>query len=996
MHRKIFYFLLILSLFPALLEAGTRGRIKGKVVDLQTGEALIGANVIVMGTSTGSATDANGEFLLQNLEAGVYTVRASYLGYQTITISNVRVNADLTTYVDFQLPSEDIQVGTVEIVAQKPLIQKDNTNAVRITNSEDIEALPVRGIDNIIALTAGVTDVNGNISIRGGRADEVGYYLEGVSIASPNSGTRAITLSQDAIEEIQVQAGGYTAEFGGANAGIITQSLKSGGSNLHASLEYITDNLSFKSAKDFNDGKKTLGAYQYGYNELSGVLSGPLFTEKVKFFGNVNYLFRKDTNPQEYPGINIGVIGDPKTKDTINLVYPAGPRVNTFAQSYTYAGTLNFDLKPILLRFSGTFTQALNSSGTGGIASINNPRRDLEDVSNGSYAVKLTHVLSPTMFYELTGGIYDYAYKRYDESLKDNWEVYGDSVANANAGWVWNRSALDLANASRHGRYVLPYTKSVMGYSFEAPGALNNTYTKNSTFGISGNLAFNWIANKYNTIKLGGEYKTYTIRRWAFGNGFGFAQAFANALDQRAQGKEYVGLSDDQIKTRIISTQGASVYGYDYLGNETDENGWLAPHKPVEASAYITDKIEYEDLIINLGLRYDYINIDNRMMIDPKNPQFSVNATDGSLIESGWTDVPSFSAVSPRLGLSFPITDRTMFHSQFGKFVQQTRLNDVYQGYSRIAYELRQSYAFLAAVGSNIRPTRTTQYELGFSQQLTDFLSFDITGYYKDIKDNVIFTQVTVSKDAAAIGNYYTLVNGDFATTKGLELTLTMRRYERLALNASLSFQDARGTGSNPYTNTGIVGAPIDKDLVYTPKFIEPLDFNTPVKANLNLDYRFGSNDGPAILHDFGASLLLMYNSGHPYTRGDGVADLENDTRGRYPIEPLNSSTTPSFFQIDLKVDKSFSIFDKLNATVYLRVINLLDTKNTINVFSRTGSADDNGVLADPRYGQPAINEYGPQYYDLYKAISVDYQGASPNTLYGEPRQIHLGIRLEY
>ena len=156
MHRKIFYFLLILVLLPMLMEAGTRGRIKGKVTDLQTGEALIGANVIVMGTSFGAATDANGEYLLQNIEAGVYTIKASYLGYQSITISNVRVNAELTAYVDFALPSEDIQVGTVEIVAQKPLIQKDNTNAVRITNSDDIESLPVRGIDNILKLTPGV------------------------------------------------------------------------------------------------------------------------------------------------------------------------------------------------------------------------------------------------------------------------------------------------------------------------------------------------------------------------------------------------------------------------------------------------------------------------------------------------------------------------------------------------------------------------------------------------------------------------------------------------------------------------------------------------------------------------------------------------------------------------------------------------------------------------------------------------------------------------
>jgi hypothetical protein len=997
MHRKIFYFLLILSLFPMLLQAGTRGRIKGKVVDLQTGEALIGASVTVVGTTAGSATDASGEFLVQNLEAGVYTIRASYLGYQTITISNIRVNADLTAYVDIELPSEDIQVGTVEIVAQKPLIQKDNTNAVRITNSEDIEALPVRGVNNIVTLTAGVTMLNGNISIRGGRVDEVGYYLDGVSIASPNSGVRAVTLSQDAIEEIQVQAGGYTAEFGGANAGIISQSLRSGGNQFHASLEYITDNLAFKGRDDFNDGEKNIfDAYQYGYNELSTVFSGPLFNNKIKFFLNMNYLHRRDTDLQEYPGINVGVIGSSSTQDTVNLVYPAGPRLNTFSQSYTLAGTLNFDLNPILIRLSGTFSNTLDTRGTGQIADMFNPRRALFEGTNGAYSLKITHVISPTMFYEITGGVYSTTNERYDEAMGDNWQAYGDSVANAAAGWVWNRSALDLANDSRHGRYVLPYQPNVMGYTFESYGYPENTYTKNSTFGLSGNVAFNWIANKYNTIKLGGEYKTYTIRNWAYANQFSFAKSYADALTNSA----YAGMSDDEIKSSIIAAQGASVYGYDFLGNETDEDGWLAPHKPVFASAYMTDKVEYEDVILNLGLRYDYIDVDNLMMIDPENPQLSLNANTGSLIESGWTEVPSFSAVSPRLGMSFPITDKTMFHAQFGKFVQQTRLNDLYQGYSRIAYELRQSYAFLAAVGSNVRPTRTTQYELGFTQQVTDFLSFDITGYYKDIKDNVIFTEIEVSKDASILGNYYTLVNGDYATTKGLEFSVTMRRYQRIALNASLALQDARGTGSNPYTNTGIVGAPIDKDLIYTPKFIEPLDYNYPVKANLNIDYRFGENDGPAILHDFGVSLLIKYNSGHPYTRGEGVQNLENDSRGRYPLESLNSSMTPSFFQVDFKIDKSFTIFDKLAATVYLRVINLFNTKNQINVYSRTGSADDDGVLSDPRYGQAYINEYGSRYADVYRAINLGYQtdyfNATGNLLYGEARQVHLGIRLEY
>jgi len=302
MHRKIFYFLLILALCPMLLTAGTKGRIKGKVVDLQTGDALIGANVVVVGSTFGANTDANGEFLIQNLEAGVYTLKVSYVGYRSITLSNVRVNADLTAYATIQLPNQDIQVSTVVIIAQKPMIQRDATNAVRLTTNEDIEALPVRGVTNIMALSAGVVLQNNNVYIRGGRADEVGYYLEGISIKNPVSGGRQVTLSQDALEEIQVQAGGYTAEFGNSNSGIIRTQLKSGTPDLKASYEYITDNIGLEGKNSAFDGKKRLGAYWWGYNEQSAVLSGPLIDNRFKFFTNFNYVYQRDGSYQPWHG----------------------------------------------------------------------------------------------------------------------------------------------------------------------------------------------------------------------------------------------------------------------------------------------------------------------------------------------------------------------------------------------------------------------------------------------------------------------------------------------------------------------------------------------------------------------------------------------------------------------------------------------------------------------------------------------------------------------
>src|SRR3972149_2840918 len=195
-----------------------------------------------------------------------------------------------------------------------------------------------------------------------------------------------------------------------------------------------------------------------------------------------------------------------------------------------------------------------------------------------------------------------------------------------------------------------------------------------------------------------------------------------------------------------------------------------------------------------------------------------------------------------------------------------TRMRDIYQGWYLTANNLGGGFFIPAPVGFNVRPTRTTQYELGFTQQIGDFASFDITGYYKDIQDQVVYRQQSVTN--SRYGAYAILTNGDFATTKGLEISFNMRRQARFMLNGSISFQDAQGTGSFPNSNRGIVGAPLDGVTRFAPQYIAPLEFNNSVRGNINLDYRFSKDDGGPILEELGISALLSFNSGHPYTTG--------------------------------------------------------------------------------------------------------------------------------
>ncbi len=218
MQRKVLLAVLCVLSPVVIFAAGT---IKGKVTDKATGDVLVGANISLTGTTLGAATNVNGEYTIVNVPVGVYTVRATFIGYAPVTVLNVRVNNDLTSYQDFALGSEAVALQAIEIVAEKPLVNKSATNAVRIITNDDIAILPVRGINNILALSPGVVVQDNTVFIRGGRLDEVGYYLDGVSITNPVLGGRAVNIVQDAVEEIQVQAGGYNAEFGGANSGII-------------------------------------------------------------------------------------------------------------------------------------------------------------------------------------------------------------------------------------------------------------------------------------------------------------------------------------------------------------------------------------------------------------------------------------------------------------------------------------------------------------------------------------------------------------------------------------------------------------------------------------------------------------------------------------------------------------------------------------------------------------------------------------------------------
>jgi hypothetical protein len=840
-------------------------------------------------------------------------------------------------------------------------------------------------------------------------------------------GGRAVTLVQESLEEVQVQSGGYTAEFGGANSGIIKTQIKTGTPDWRFSLEYITDNLGFQGSSDRYAGKQTLGAYWFGYNEAIFTLSGPLGTPKVKFFGLFNYNYMTDKNPQPYPGINLGRIGDPNTGDTLDFFYPAGATFANSLQNYTGTGSLTFDLNPVIVRLIGSYTSTTTFDPWAATRQLshtsnflNTARTEQEDFNDGAINLKLTHLINSSTFWELNAGYSFNNLEAFDPYLKDNWLGYGDSVASAQVGWVWDRSRDPLDQQMLDRRYQKPTRHNIYAFTFYDEGAVVAGYQKYDRTNFNASLSFTSQLNKEHNLKFGGEFQYYDIANFSFNNERATLLAgkitTTTGLVLDPNTPFSVGIIPsgfvpgtsvtfrDSAST-IIRREGVNNFGYNPLGEKTNDGipEYEQSRKPSFIGVYVQDRIEYNDLVINAGLRYDRIDIDNWVPIDKTFPDATWNKQTKDVIPSGLKQTEAVDYISPRLGFSFALTDQTIFHAQWGKFVQQSRLRDIYQGLNATGINLTGGFFIPAPVGFDARPTRTTQYEVGFTQQIGEFASFDLTGFYKDIQDQIVYEQVVVA-DSSQFGNYSLLQNGDFATTKGVEIAFNMRRVERFKFDANITFQDAKGTSSFPNSSRGIVNAPLDGVTIFQPQSISPLEFNQAIRGAFNLDYRFGKGDGGPVFQELGLTFLGTFSSGHPFTRGKGGDDLEGDARDRQPLEPLNSSTTPSTFQLDMRIDKTFDIVD-LN--IYFYVINLFDALNVQNVFLRTGTADDDGYLGDPNLGAVLVENLGPDFTALYTALYLDYYsqwylattGAAYTTqpsIYGPPRQIRFGIRIEY
>lgn len=1013
MLRKLVLALFAVTLLPLALYAQD-GKIRGTVKDNESNEPLIGANVVLDGHGLGASTDVNGDYIILSVPPGVYTIKVSLVGYAALTVSNVRVNANLTTTQDLRLSSSAVQLQGVEVVADRPLIQRNTTNTVRLTTQEDIENLPIRGVQNILALQAGVVQQNGNLYVRGGRQGEVAYFTDGVATTNPIFNNATVGVIQEALEEMQLQAGGYTAEFGGSNSGIVRTTVRTGGSELKGSLDFQTDDFA-------KPGKQFLGTSAFGFRNIVGTIGGSIMPE-LRFFvaAQHNYIRNRQVRyVVPFAFDNLMTTNLTTQVQLPPLVFSENHIPNNWAESNSFQGTLLYDVAPLKFRLTGSYQMdkaPIDGGGAGGTRSqniggavisdgaggwpnylqdyYNQKKKRMDRTNSGFGSLRVSHVLGTNTFYEVGVSFQQRSFSREDPDFGEDWKSYTDSAANAAKGYT---------NFPRY--YTHPNDMEwtvVNAFDFQQPGSPNNTYSKNKQSAIGATADVTSQIDKNWEFKAGGRFDAWTTRAYAVGNIQG-AMSLLNGDDGRTPGTF---TSAEQRRVLLAQRGTINHYGYDVEGNEVSGDGVDKARKPFFASGYVQNKLEFNDLVLNLGLRFEHFNTKNKTFKDPNAPYDEIfNATLDVIREEALVDQPAFNYVLPRVSLSFPVTANTVFYAMYGLYVQMPSLNQLYVGNTNLSRTVSintRGNAFLTPVGLLMQPERTTQYEVGFRQSLTDNLAFSLTGFHKDLKDQLA-VRPFISPNGTRV--FYAYLNEDFGTVKGVEMTLELRRTNRFSARVNYTLSDAQGTGSHARSGHGAV----EQNIGRPSNFISALDFNQTHRGSVLLDYRFQKDEGGPVLSGLGVNALFSFNSGHNYTKvkanfagqfspwNVGTITI-TDPRSSFPTEPVNSSKTPWVFNIDLGVSKLVAL-GGVDLEIYLNILNLLDTKQVLNVYPQTGSPDDDGWLTYPPNQGTFVTE-DPLYQAFYKAINLDnrwaYTTATGNDMFGSPRQIRLGAKLEF
>ncbi|MBS1516152.1 MAG: TonB-dependent receptor [Bacteroidetes bacterium] len=929
----------------------TTGSLSGKVVDGEN-KPIMGAIVKVLEKAgLGAETDESGEFIILNVEVGTYSVEISYVGLASKKVTDVKVSVDQKKDLGtIQLVSKEFTTEDIVISSSRSGILEIEQSG-KVIGTEQIENSGIRGINNIVAKTAGVVqdERGGQINIRGGRTSENLIIVDGVATTNPVDGTSNASVSNSLLQEISVLTGGFGAEYGNALSGVINVTTKSGTDIYSGTLEAQSDVLA-------GDWIKTT---KQGYNLYSFSFGGPLIPSKgvskvLNFYGSVERQFLGVANPSWIA----------------NNLFSNGLIPGFQKSVWSYSGRLNVNLTelkksvPITFRFGASITNTDQNRVLMSFSKLNAFRNPLEKIEDNLFYGRISHTVSNKFFYELQANYYKSKDVLADPFFQDEWFKYGDTNYVPGLG----------GNGPGQGQQLQsdPSTENV----FRRAWTVYNNYDKKELNYIGAKLdaTFALITKKAgdHEFKFGGEYRYHTLRKANFAP---VAVAF-NPIDS-ATGQPTFAPQNLWFGRDVLLNS----YGYDIrdqYGNQIVSAEDIEAKHPVVAAAYLRDKIDFGDFTVNAGVRMDYLDVATDVLKDPKD----LLGADGELLTADdYKKSEANITFSPRLGFSFPVTDRTVFTAQFGKFIQMPPLDYLYVNKLAFKYFFTNSVQNVAE-NSALKPERLTSYEVGIKQQVGDYVNLGVSAYYKETVDQI--GAYRISGSATVPSGYALYYNSDFSVSRGLDFNLSMRRLNRLAADISYTLLYASGIGSDPNSKFTLANNPNGE----LPNVIFPLDFDQRHTGSLNLDYRFGGeSDVPKgfagkILQNLGLNVLFSFNSGRPYT----VRDLPKTA---FADDGDATSTKNGVYRswnikLDARLDKTVQIW-KTNWNFYVYCTNLLNTEIINNVFGATGLPGDNGYL-NTATGNASNENYKSNWRDRIRNISN----------WGAPRQVQFGVKVNF
>jgi len=1001
--KTIFFLIAIVFLTTAVnfhASAAITGKVSGIITAEATNEPLANVTVTIVGTSSTATTNEAGYYVMTNIPPGGYDVKVELTGYGTETVEGAKVLAGLTTTLNFALKaSEVVTLEGITVTAVKPLIKKDVTQTTRIIEAEDIEAMPRDSVNGILQTLPGVSVLNstGSLHVRGGRSTEVKYLIDGIPISDPIGGSLGLNISAKSLEQMEVITGGFNAEYGDAQSGIVNLITKAGSHKFSGRFRYRVGQWGT------HHGDPLYGPWldpDNGFRPVAiepfrGIFLGKPYDYQTPYRGEdvtVAALAEREGDAQiVFTEIAPGVYAD-RTENPLQPVIDVEtgePRVDEETgeaimarQPYKDAdGTvIDYEKKQVTLldgyvvdlnRYSGLFNDTkaydLSPSHIGEFA-LSGPiwgnrltfAFDSQLRSDESYLPNsdgLGYTFQGKMKFEVTPSIKLSASGLFDQRESNS---YGGSLRFwPSAIPVSTRDARSLSVQLSHNINSGTFYTLTLGQFHRAVAShqpdkvwdpLEKTFDENAwdpEKTPEQNEEEGRIRNPpqqaYNdtTYFIAGDDNSWTTREATTSilRGNFASQVTANHLIQT--GVEFLGYNLYNLGTTNYGSSNLYMEFYDV--------------QPQSLSLYVQDKMEYEGMIVNAGLRYDLYNPDGVSPADPLDP-LELN-DDGTIKldkETYKVGLPIIKdpvkasikhMVSPRLGISYPITDRTKLHFTYGHYYQIPRGDDLYEN---LSFDMRG--AIRRRGNPDLNPERTIGYEVGIVQQFTDDLTIDLTGFTKDIDQLVNSVHVDITNDYSYFLNdeFDGVAHGIYGRVQGFELTIRKWRTGRSRVSGMLSYtySVAKGKGSS-------------RNLGYLTYYRQQPDVTESHPLAWDQRHIFSGTLDIQLPFDAAVNFIGSYGSGLPYTPNP-----------RAPIKPdINSKRYPATYNVDALISKRSRI-GGLTYTLFVDIRNVFNTKNLDDILD---------AVTYDRYGIP-----------------LSSQKHSHPLSWSSPRLVMMGVSLDF